>query len=123
MNKNKEYISKNGALYKNINSLDNKYTPYKTKIREKVKYQFGKEDVPGIIFHENSTVANAISQSQELKDFVSKNISILKSGKEISGSLGFNSNSNLKNTVPFPKSCLCQLQVCSEFWQADVRWE
>lgn len=98
LNKNKEYISKNGALYKNINSLDNKYTPYKTKIREKVKYQFGKEDVPGIIFHENSTVANAISQSQELKDFVSKNISILKSGKEISGSLGFNSNSNLKNT-------------------------
>ena len=80
-----------------INSLGNEYAPYKSKIKEKVASQFGKDDVPGIVFHEYSSVANAISKSQELEDFVSENINVLKSGKEISGSLGFSSNDNLKN--------------------------
>lgn len=82
-----------------INSLGNEYAPYKSKIKEKVASQFGKEDVPGIVFHEYSSVANAISKSQEMEDFVSTNINVLKSGKEISGSLGFSSNDNLKNAL------------------------
>ena len=96
-NKNNDYISKNGALYNNISSLADEYTQYKSKIKEKVKSQFGKEDVPGIVFHENSSVANAISRSQELNDFVNKNATVLKSGKEVTGSLGFNSDANLHN--------------------------
>lgn len=96
-NKNNEYINKNGALYNNIDSLGNEYTPYKTKIKEKVKSQFGKEDVPGIVFHENSTVAIAISNSQELGNFINKNKTTLKSGKEISGSIRFNGFTNLHN--------------------------
>ena len=94
-NKNNDYIRKNGALYNNnINSLSGEYAQYKSKIKEKVKSQFGKEDVPGIVFHENSTVANAISKSQELNDFVNKNISSLQTGKTISGSMSF-TNGNL----------------------------
>lgn len=94
---NNDYISRNGTLYNDINSLGNEYTQYKSKIKEKVKSQFGKEDVPGIVFHENSSVANAISRSQELNDFVNKNATVLKSGKEVTGSLGFNSDANLHN--------------------------
>lgn len=94
---NNEYINKNGALYNNINSLGSEYNSYKTKIKEKVKSQFGKDDVPGIVFHEKSTVAHAISNSKELEDFVNKNETALKSGKNISGSIGFYSSQNLHN--------------------------
>lgn len=95
-NKNNDYISKNGALYNNISSLADEYTQYKSKIKEKVKSQFGKEDVPGIVFHENSSPANAIAASQELNDFVNKNISSLQAGKTISGSMSF-TNGNLNH--------------------------
>ena len=96
-NKNNDYIRKNGALYNNINSLSGEYAQYKSKIKEKVKSQFGKEDVPGIVFHENSSVAQAISKSQELNDFIYKNANALKSGKNVTGSLGFTSDRNLHN--------------------------
>ena len=39
-----------------------------------------------------------IRKSQERNDFIYKNVSALKSGKEVSGSLGFNSDSNLHNS-------------------------
>ncbi len=94
--KNNDYISRNGALYNGINSLGDEYTQYKPKITEKVKSQFGKEDVPGIVFHENSSPANAIATSQELSDFVNKNISSLQAGKTISGSMSF-TNGNLNH--------------------------
>lgn len=94
---NNDYINENGALYNDVDSLSVEYNPYKTKIKEKVKSQFGKEDVPGIVFHENSTVAIAISNSQELGNFINKNKTTLKSGKEISGSIRFNGFTNLHN--------------------------
>lgn len=93
---NNDYISRNGALYNNINSLGDEYAQYKSKITEKVKSQFGKDDVPGIVFHENSSPANAIATSQELSDFVNKNITSLQSGKTISSSMSF-TNGNLNH--------------------------
>lgn len=91
---NEEYIKRNGKIYNNIKDIANDFPQYTKQIQEKVKSQFGKEDVPGIVFHENSTVANAISKSQELNDFVNKNISSLQAGKTISGSMSF-TNGNL----------------------------
>ena len=91
---NEEYIKRNGKIYNNIKDIANDFPQYTKQIKEKVKSQFGKEDVPGIVFHENSTVANAISKSQELNDFVNKNRSSLQAGKTISGSMSF-TNGNL----------------------------
>lgn len=91
---NEEYIKRNGKIYNNIKDIANDFPQYTKQIQEKVKSQFGKEDVPGIVFHENSSVAQAISKSQELSDFVNKNISSLQAGKTISGSMSF-TNGNL----------------------------
>ncbi|MBR5303965.1 MAG: hypothetical protein IKU37_03960 [Candidatus Gastranaerophilales bacterium] len=95
---NEDYINKNGKIYNNIKNLGIEYDQYKPKIIEKVKSQFGNVNVLGIVFHENSTVSNAINQSQELNNFVLKNITALKSGKEITGSISFTNDKNLHNT-------------------------
>ena len=91
------YIKQNGTLYKNINDISKVYPQYTKQIKEKVKKQFKKEDIPGIVFHKNSSVAKAISTSKELNDFIYKNAFALRSGKEVTGSLGFNSDNNLHN--------------------------
>ena len=90
-----EYIKRNGKFYNNIGEIVKDFPQYKEQIKEKVKKQFKKDDVPAIVFHENSSVAKAISKSAELNDFIYKNVSALKSGEEVSGSLGFTSDSNL----------------------------
>ncbi len=92
-----EYINRNGKFYNNIGEIVKDFPQYKEQIKEKVKTQFKKDDVPAIVFHENSSVAKAISKSQELNDFIYKNVAALKSGKEVSGSLEFTSDSNLHN--------------------------
>ena len=92
-----EYIKRNGKFYNNIGEIVKDFPQYKEQIKEKVKKQFKKDDVPAIVFHENSSVAKAISKSAELNDFIYKNVSALKSGEEVSGSLGFTSDSNLHN--------------------------
>ena len=92
-----DYINRNGKFYNNIEDIVNDFPQYKEQIKEKVKTQFKKDDVPAIVFHENSSVAKAISKSKELNDFIYKNAAALKSGKEVTGSLGFNSDSNLHN--------------------------
>ena len=92
-----EYINRNGKFYNNIGEIVKDFPQYKEQIKEKVKTQFKKDDVPAIVFHENSSVAKAISKSAELNDFIYKNVSALKSGEEVSGSLGFTSDSNLHN--------------------------
>ncbi len=94
---NEEYIKRNGKIYNNIKDIVNDFPQYTKQIKEKVKAQFNQDDVPGIVFHENSSVAQAISKSQELSDFISKNANALKSGKNVTGSLGFTSDSNLNN--------------------------
>ena len=90
-----EYIKRNGKFYNNIGEIVKDFPQYKEQIKEKVKTQFKKDDVPAIVFHENSSVAKAISKSEELNDFIYKNVAALKSGKEVTGSLGFTSDSNL----------------------------
>ena len=90
-----DYINRNGKFYNNIGEIVKDFPQYKEQIKEKVKKQFKKDDVPAIVFHENSSVAKAISKSAELNDFIYKNVAALKSGKEITGSLGFTSDSNL----------------------------
>ena len=90
-----DYINRNGKFYNNIGEIVKDFPQYKEQIKEKVKKQFKKDDVPAIVFHENSSVAKAISKSAELNDFIYKNVSALKSGEEVSGSLGFTSDSNL----------------------------
>ena len=92
-----DYIKGNGKFYNNMKDVINDFPQYKKQIQEKVKYQFKKDDVPGIVFHENSSVAKAIIKSEELNDFIYKNAAALKSGKEVTGSLGFNSDANLHN--------------------------
>ena len=92
-----DYIKGNGKFYKNMKDVINDFPQYKKQIQEKVKSQFKKDDVPGIVFHENSSVAKAIIKSEELNDFIYKNAAALKSGKEVTGSLGFNSDANLHN--------------------------
>lgn len=94
---NEDYIKRNGKIYNNIKDIANDFPQYTKQIKEKVKAQFNQDDVPGIVFHENSSVAQAISKSQELSDFISKNANALKSGKDVTGSLGFTSDSNLHN--------------------------
>ena len=94
---NEEYIKRNGKIYNNIKDIANDFPQYTKQIKEKVKAQFNQNDVPGIVFHENSSVAQAISKSRELSDFISKNANALKSGKNVTGSLGFTSDSNLHN--------------------------
>lgn len=95
---NEEYIKRNGKIYNNIKDFANDFPQYTKQIKEKVKAQFNQDDVPGIVFHENSSVAQAISKSQELNDFIYKNANALKSGKNVTGSLGFTIDSNLHNT-------------------------
>ena len=92
-----DYINRNGKFYNNIGEIVKDFPQYKEQIKEKVKKQFKKDDVPAIVFHENSSVAKAISKSAELNDFIYKNVTALKSGEEVSGSLGFTSDSNLHN--------------------------
>lgn len=92
-----DYIRKNGTLYNDVNSLTNEYEPYKAKIKNKIKSQFGDVNVPGVVLHENSNVSNAISHSEELGNFIRDNYADLKSGKEISGSFRFNGFNNLHN--------------------------
>ncbi len=92
-----DYIKGNGNFYNNMKDVINDFPQYKKQIQEKVKNQFKKDDVPGIVFHENSSVAKAIIKSEELNDFIYKNAAALKSGKEVTGSLGFNSDANLHN--------------------------
>ena len=94
---NNDYIRKNGTLYNDVDSLSNEYEPYKAKIKDKIKSQFGDVNVPGIVLHENSNVSNAIAHSEELVDFIRDNYADLKSGKEISGSFRFNGFNNLHN--------------------------
>ncbi len=95
--RNNNYIKENGKLYNGVGELGNEYVPYQSKIKDKIKSQFHQEDVPGIVFHENSSAAKAISKSYELKNFINQNSKILESGKEISGSFGFTSDGNLNN--------------------------
>ena len=94
---NEDYIKRNGKIYNNIKDIANDFPQYTKQIKEKVKAQFNQNDVPGIVFNENSSVAQAISKSQELNDFISKNATALKSGKDVTGSLGFTSDGNLHN--------------------------
>lgn len=94
---NNDYIRKNGVLYNDVDSLTSEYAPYKTKIKDKVKSQFGDVNVPGVVLHENSNVANAIANSQEMRQFIKDHYADLKSGKEISGSFRFNGFTNLHN--------------------------
>ncbi|MCM1339062.1 MAG: hypothetical protein NC191_05270 [Muribaculaceae bacterium] len=93
------YLNKNGKMYSGVDALGDEYNSRKETIRTKVKSQFGKDDVPGVVFHENSSIASAINKSQELQDFINKNATDLKAGKEVTGSIGFNSNSNLHNAL------------------------
>lgn len=95
---NNDYIRKNGTLYNDVDSLTNEYEPYKAKIKDKIKSQFGDVNVPGVVLHENSNVSNAIAHSKELENFIRNNYVDLKSGKEISGSFRFNGFNNLHNT-------------------------
>ena len=94
---NNDYIRKNGTLYNDVDSLTNEYAPYKAKIKDKIKSQFGDVNVPGVVLHENSNVSNAIAHSEELENFIRNNYADLKSGKEISGSFRFNGFNNLHN--------------------------
>lgn len=94
---NNDYIDKNGALYFDVDSLGSEYTPYKSKIKEKIESQFGKVNVPGVVLHENSNVANEVANSPEIDNFIKNNYTDLKSGKEVSGSLRFGGFTNLHN--------------------------
>ena len=94
---NNDYIRKNGTLYNDVDSLTSEYAPYKTKIKNKIKSQFGDVNVPGVVLHENSNVSNAIAHSEELGNFIRNNYADLKSGKEVSGSFRFNGFTNLHN--------------------------
>lgn len=94
---NNDYINKNGALYNDADSLSDEYNPYKTKIKEKVKSQFGDVNVPGVVLHENSNVSYAIANSPEMDNFIRNNYRDLKSGKEVAGSFRFNGFTNLHN--------------------------
>ena len=94
---NNDYINKNGAIYNDTDSLSDEYSSYKTKIKEKIKSQFGDVNVPGVVLHENSNVSNAIAKSQEMSQFITNNYADLISGKEVSGSFRFNGFNNLHN--------------------------
>ena len=94
---NHDYIRKNGTLYNDVDSLTSEYAPYKTKIKNKIKSQFGDVNVPGVVLHENSNVSNVIAHSEELESFIRNNYADLKSGKEVSGSFRFNGFTNLHN--------------------------
>ena len=94
---NNDYINKNGALYNDVDSLSNEYAPYKSQIKEKINSQFGNVNVPGVVLHENSNVANAIANSPEMDNFIRNNSTDLKSGKEVSGSFRFSGFTDLHN--------------------------
>lgn len=63
----------------------------------KTQTAFGDVNVPGVVLHENSNVANAMINSPEMDNFIKNNYSDLKSGKEISGSFRFGGFTNLHN--------------------------
>lgn len=92
-----EYIKANGALYQGADFLGSEYERYRPYIKSKIKSQFGYEDVPGVVFHEYSNVANAIIKSEELKNFIDRNYNSLQYGQEVSGSIRFSGFSNLHN--------------------------
>lgn len=87
--KNMDYITKNGQLYDSISNL-NFSSEVKNIIKEQVQTQFGLNDCQGIVFHENSNIAQKILKSNALKNFLIKNTQqLVKNGIIKNSSMGF----------------------------------
>lgn len=91
---NTDYINKNADIVNSVSDFGN--DNLSKQISNKLQSQFGIKDAKGLVFYPNSELSIEMSNSQEIKDFISKNKNILSSGKIIkNSSVSFNSNKDL----------------------------
>lgn len=67
----KEYIKKNGQIYDKISDLKNHNL--EVFVRAKLLKQVGETEARGVMYHENSSVSQAITKETSFRNFISEN--------------------------------------------------
>lgn len=97
----KEYIKKNGKIVDKISDLNN--LELENFVRQKVKNQMNTEKSRGIVFHENSSLSQAIKEDEffqkKLSEVINENINRLKFNYSIKTYIKEFDNINLKNAI------------------------
>ena len=96
--KAEEYITKNGKIYSQIEELPVQ-PEIQRAVRNKVKQQLNKDNLIGVSFHKDSSVAKSIARSGNFNNIIRQNFSKLCKGEHINTSVSFNkiSEPNLFN--------------------------
>lgn len=64
-----EYIKQNGSVYEKVSDLHNRNL--EVFVQAKLLKQIGKTEARGVVYHENSSVSNAIKREDSFKSFIS----------------------------------------------------
>ena len=109
IDRNKDYIDKNGSLYNKVSDLPFEYQNW---AKNKVNSQYGINDCRGIVFDENSEVSQTIAHSNELNGYISRNFSDLMAGKVIKDdSISFDINKDSDLWSGFGKADIIEAKV------------
>lgn len=95
--RSKKYTNKNGNLIYSVDDLPTKNL--QDIVRKKLKEQLNVEDSLGVVFKSNSSLSNALSESDELKKFFYNNYFRLIKGDVINSSKYFGSNFELSKSL------------------------
>lgn len=76
-----DYIEKNGKMINKITDLPNENL--QKNVRNKLSSQIQKKEARGVYFYSNSSIAKSVSESQEFKQIINKNIDVLVYEKKI----------------------------------------
>ena len=68
-------------------------------VRNKVKQQLNKDNLIGVSFHKDSSVAKNIAKDSEFKDVINKNFVKLLQDEHINTSMSFSNSKNLSNAL------------------------
>lgn len=79
--KNNDYLTKNGYVYAKIEDLHN--TNLERDIKYRLKTETGKDNCKVVVLHNNSSMAKAIIQNNDFKNFLKENIKELEKNKYI----------------------------------------
>ena len=91
--RSKDYIEKNGNLIHSVSELPTK--ELQQIVSNKLKQQIGKKDTIGVIFQPDSSISNAISNSETIKEYFQEHANQLLKGQVVKiGSKRFNWDEN-----------------------------
>lgn len=76
-----DYVEKNGKIINKIDDLKN--NNLQKVVKNKIYSQFDKKESRGVYFYSNSSIAKSVSESQEFKQIVNKNIDAMLHEKKI----------------------------------------